>query len=107
MLVKLLEMYSDVWFQLWQIMKERLSCLSLHQEIRYFEYTRYIKERYKFSMLVCKDRRASSFQKEKVLDTNVLPLVLNFDPAFSKIKSLWPVLHGKDEMKEVFRMQSL
>ena len=36
---------------------------------------------------MCKDRRASSFQKEKVLDTNVLPLVLNFDPAFSKIKS--------------------
>ena len=54
------------------------------------------------------NRRDLLFQeKEKFEDTNVVPLVLNFHPALSgvsqKVKSLWPVLHASDEMKEVFK----
>jgi hypothetical protein len=42
-----------------------------------------------------------------VVDSNVVPLVLNFHPALSevsdKVNSLWSVLHASDEMKEVFK----
>ena len=38
--------------------------------------------------------------KETSVNNNVVPLVLNFHPAFSglsqKVKSLWPVLHALD-----------
>ena len=55
-----------------------------------------------------KDRRLLLFQdKERFVDNKVVPLVLNFHPALSgisqKVKSLWPVLHASDEMKEVFK----
>ena len=55
-----------------------------------------------------KDRRLLLFQdKERFVDNNAVPLVLNFHPALSgisqKVKSLWPVLHASDDMNEVFK----
>ena len=55
-----------------------------------------------------KDRRLLLFQdKERFVDNNVVPLVLNFHPALSgisqKVKSLWPVLHASDDMNKVFK----
>ena len=55
-----------------------------------------------------KNRRKWLFQnKEKSVDNNAVPLVLNFHPALSgvsqKVKSSRPVLHPSDKMKEVFK----
>ena len=45
--------------------------------------------------------------KEKLVDSNVVPLVLNFHPALSevndKVNSLGSIMHASDEMKEVFK----
>ena len=56
----------------------------------------------------CIDRKALLYQnKEKLVDSNVVPLVLNFHPALSevndKVNSLWSIMHASDEMKEVFK----
>ncbi len=72
---------------------------------RGFEKTRILSQCEKVKS---KNRKALLYQnKEKVVDSNVVPLVLNFHPALSEVSdtvnSLWSIMHASDEMKEVFK----
>ena len=50
------------------------------------------------------DRKALLYQnKEKLVDSNVVPLVLNFHLALSEVNDKVNSLHASDEMKEVFK----
>ena len=70
------------------------------EEFKGYLHKRGFKKTSQCEKVKSKDRKELLFQnKEKSVNNNLVPLVLNFHPAFSgsesqKVKSLWPVLHA-------------